>query len=154
MCFWRSKNEPEGLMLEIRRWNLWVWCCISLLEWQINRLIHRSFTQFNFKILDFTNRVKWGESGTRHGPRRNHELLMYYIQRRAFWQLVCSRFRETAQLSRPLLCGDSPKKKGHLAERAKLAFAVIALKIQKQPIISLADLIPTTKLYYKRKLRA
>ena len=40
------------------------------------------------------------------------------------------------------------------AERVKLAFAVIALKIQKQPIISLADLIPTTKLHYKRKLRA
>ena len=60
---------------------------------------------------------------------------------------MCSRFGETAQLSRPLLCGDSPQKKGHLAERVKLAFAVTALKIQKQPIISLwssAGLIPTT----------
>ena len=79
---------------------------------------------------------------------------MYYIQGRAFWLSVCSRFGETAQLSRPLLCGDSPQKKGHLAERAKLAFAVIALKIQKEPIISIADLISTTKLHYKRKLRA
>ena len=107
-------------------------------EWPINRLIHRSFTQFNFKILDVTNPVKWGESGTRHGPRRNHEFLMYYIQRRAFRLSVYSRFGKTAQLSRPLLCGDSPKKKGDLAERVKLAFVVIALKkIQKQPIISL-----------------
>ena len=107
-------------MLEIRRWNLWVWCCINLLEWPINRLIHRSFTQFNFKILDFTNPVKWGESGTRHGPRQNHELLMYYIQRRAFWLYACSRFGETAQLNRPLLCGDSPQKKKKKRKKADL----------------------------------